>query len=50
MTAAPAGRSGHVVALDRSLTHHIVAVSILYSLGFQNVTVFHGGLPGLAGL
>ncbi|OGD75269.1 MAG: hypothetical protein A2Y64_04295 [Candidatus Coatesbacteria bacterium RBG_13_66_14] len=49
LTAALAPRVGHVVALDRSLTHCIVAVSILYSLGFQNVTVFHGSLPGLAG-
>jgi len=49
LTNALAGRSGHVVALDRSLTHCIVAVSILYSLGRENVTVFHGSLPGLAG-
>jgi SAM-dependent methyltransferase len=49
LSAALAPRVGHVVALDRSLTHCIMAVSILYSLGRANVTVFHGSLPGLAG-
>jgi SAM-dependent methyltransferase len=48
LSAALADRVHHVVALDRSLTHCIVAVSILYSLGRENVTIFHGSLPGLA--
>ncbi|MCK4593305.1 hypothetical protein KAU45_02300 [bacterium] len=48
LSAALADRVHHVVALDRSQTHCIIAVSILCSLGKENVTVFHDCLPGLA--
>lgn len=48
LCAGLADRVHHVVALDRSQTHCIIAVSILHSLGKESITIFHGSLPGLA--